>query len=315
MNADDKKFIEVFIIPNDGVDDIPLSAENYDYIFSNLDEELFIKWKNFLSDKYDRYNDDDAYDEWYNNMTFDELSKKDLFSFKLPEDQITVVIPPQVSLINQVIGVIREFYDDLSSYASKCPSYYFGYFIETEPAYLNMYVARVGKCKRTVKGKALERVKDENGNFIKDENGNFVKQEVIKDIDIYSIMKKAHQNYENKIKSIMAKFNDKYGKSGGVSVKSNGISINSTTRKDDNAPQEDQDEKANYRNMYKEKGINNFRYMDISLDSFFRTNKDKDSESSISDKFIHNYVNNIFKNLEPEQKHNHKDISVLDSIW
>lgn len=303
MTVDERKFIEVFVLPNDGERNVPLLPTDYDYVFSNLDEELFVKWRHFLSNKIEEYDDFDEYDKWYDELKFEDISEKDLIKFRLPTEQISMLLPPQISLFNHICQIVRDFYDELSTYADGHSNYYFGYQFETSPAYINMYVASIGDT-------------DENVKFTTEKKNKDTGEMESVDVDLYSRMKSDHAKYENKIKKIMNNFNKIYGHYG-ISVRSNGISRNSFVRKpaknDKGADKKDRLAEANENlETFKEAQINNFRYMDISAENFYHTAK---SPVEVTSDYINKYVKKIFSCIEVEQKNNKKDLSKLNLIW
>lgn len=255
--VDENKFIEVFVDVDAGsIKMSPMDPVIYDYVYEQIDPKMFSAWNKYLTHKAEEFGDNlDAYDEWYDNLKFEDLDEYDLHKFLLPEEKIVVKIPHQNAIMLNIISLMREFYDRTYAIVGKNPNIAFGYTMSSKSRYMGMYVC------------AIEGYNPR----------------------IYSQAKKIHIECEDRWRDMMNEYNKT---STTIVMLSQGRSKNSAIyyNKEKSNPDAIEDAIDNAK-MFEKNNIANFRIAEVSNDNF-RLKKGRTSSIDI-DEFVTDLFKNV----------------------
>lgn len=244
-NMDENKFLEVFVEVIVGSTKMsPLDSAIYDTVYEKINPKYFSYWHKYLMKIADDFGDDfNGYDEWYENLKFEDINEEDLRRFSLPESKIKFNISSQTNIMLNIVSLMKEFYDRTAKVVGNRKNIAFGYMMSRNSSYMCMYICAIDGY----------------------------------DPKIYSQAKKIHTECEDRWRDMMNKFNKT---STTITMLSQGRSKNTAIYKSKNSTPDMIEEANDNAEMFKENNIANFRIAEVSKDNF-RLKRERDKSTKI----------------------------------
>ena len=244
-NMDENKFLEVFVEVTVGSTKMsPLDSAIYDTVYEKINPKYFSYWHKYLMKIADDFGDDfNGYDEWYENLKFEDINEEDLRRFLLPESKIKINISSQANIMLNIVSLMREFYDRTAKVVGNRKNIAFGYMISRNSSYMCMYICAIDGY----------------------------------DSKIYSQAKKIHTECEDRWRDMMNKFNET---STTITMVSQGRSKNTAIYKSKKSTPDMIEEANDNAEMFNENNIANFRIAEVSKDNF-RLKRERDKSTKI----------------------------------
>ena len=116
MNPNAIKFTEVFVnLVEDGK--VLNDSSNFDFRLKQTKpnyETYRRNWEDFINSKMDSM-DEDRFDDWFENLTFEDIDPRDIYKYKLPEEPITIDTKLGVSHLLKIANLLRKTYEESKS--------------------------------------------------------------------------------------------------------------------------------------------------------------------------------------------------------
>lgn len=115
MNTLDKmKFITIFVDVIKYDKKVPCSMSEVDAIIPLIKDDYLDNWERYLYHQsgLPEFEDEDVWDEWYDNLDFEDLDEKDIRRYDLPTNKIKVELENSNILMSDIHKVIKEFFND-----------------------------------------------------------------------------------------------------------------------------------------------------------------------------------------------------------
>lgn len=120
--VDEKKFVSVFVdFIKDGIATTP-SDEEHEHIWNKLINPYYKEgWETFLRRKAssEELEDEDVWERWYNNLTFDDITEEEHRIFRLPSEKIVINFGWTEELMLGLYNCVKGFVEE----AQKLPLY------------------------------------------------------------------------------------------------------------------------------------------------------------------------------------------------
>lgn len=230
MNIDALKFSEVFI---DLIDNgkIANSPHNIEYRLEHCDEyydKYKNNWINFLTAKLDELDED--YDEWYENLTFDDITGKEKSTYHLPFDKFEVKCD-NLTYFSEIVNYCKDVYSSANTLITNN-----NYFII--------------QCDINTRSILLEVMMFNNS-----------------DKDTYNKLRKTFDTAANNVAALLRKFE---AVDGTVSHNVNLIMTTSQSlaKIDPKSPEEENEERRAYKKMFEDNNIKYFKRIQVTPSSF-----------------------------------------------
>lgn len=275
MNADYLKFGEVFI---DFIDNGKVVNDKTNLMF-RLEQkkaecnQYMRNWTNFLSDKYESM-DEARYDDWYDNLEYEQLTFDELSTYHLPLEKFVVEFN-DFSYFLEIIDIFKNTYNKLDSLIGK-DSDKFLIQLDVSPLGIVLDIILLGFIPPATE--------DENG-----------------ETKTYKVLANAYEDRFKQLKAAYKTGNDAAWAviknikktNSNVSYNPNLIQMSnqSLTKLDSNSTEEENEERRRNAEMFSANNIRYFKRLQIT-DSSFIWAKGKDPGFKIED-----YISKIFKNL------------------
>lgn len=144
MNSNDKlKFIDVFVDVTKYGTKAPCTMSDIDVVLDVINEEYLNAWEKYLSTKIDEpeFEDGDVWDNWYDNLTYESISDRDIQVFDLPTQKIQVALGNDVVFMKTVHNAIKNFYADavdIIKNSSNPKDYHVAYYIDKQGIFVEV---------------------------------------------------------------------------------------------------------------------------------------------------------------------------------
>lgn len=130
MNAQDKKkFIDVCVEITKYGKVETCSASEIDTVIQRVDETYVNGFEKFLHDKVDlpEFEDPDAWDNWYDNLTLEDIDERDIQVYDLPTEKIVVPLGNEEVFVKEMLTAAKEYMDACSFVNPKEDNFEYGY--------------------------------------------------------------------------------------------------------------------------------------------------------------------------------------------
>ena len=120
MNRDDKKlYIRLFVdFIKEGTKVTPDEAET-DFILTRIPETFLNNFADWLKCMSNRYEDEDEFYKWYDNVQFEDISDTEIKQYNMPSKKKTIYFNWDTKLILGLYELAKQFVND----AQKLPLY------------------------------------------------------------------------------------------------------------------------------------------------------------------------------------------------
>jgi len=171
MNTLDKmKFITIFVDVIKYDKKVPCSMSEVDAIIPLIKEDYLNNWEKYLYHQsgLPEFEDEDAWDDWYDNLDFEDLDERDIRRYDLPTDKIQVELENSNILMSNIHKVVKEFFNDatdiVNSDKKENPkNFHFSYSMDRQGVF-----AEIGANNIRSGNKTYKQLKDRFDLLIKD---------------------------------------------------------------------------------------------------------------------------------------------------
>ena len=158
MNAQDKKkFIDVCMEITKYGQKVNCAPNEIDDILSGVDENYLRGFARFLGDKScsPELEDEAAWDNWYENLTYEDIDERDIDRYGLPAPKIQKAYGNDETFVKNVLNYAREYYDNCATFVK--PQEH-NLYVEYQFGESGIFIQFISRGDRTLaKGKAYER--------------------------------------------------------------------------------------------------------------------------------------------------------------